>query len=381
VEATLLSINKRKFRGVSYSLLDLLFSREEKRGDWEGIAPLHSVPRQAAALQGSNTHGYDLDNPMLYPLFRDLSQVLKQVSRPVAAALQRYVRVNTQFLGELRIELAFYLGAARLIERIRAGGLPVCRPELAPQKARVCELEATYNLNLAVRTLAKGERDLSRIIITNNASFGPEGRIFVLTGPNQGGKTTYTQAIGLVQVLAQAGLYVPGTRARISPVDNIYTHFPVEEQPAQETGRLGEEAQRLGEIFARATRHSLVLLNESLSSTSPGESLYLARDIVGILRLLGARAVYSTHIHELAAAVDELNRDTPGDSTVISLISLVSDNGHAGEHPQDIRRTYRIVPGPPMGRSYAREIASRYGISYEQLEQLLRARGVLDEED
>jgi DNA mismatch repair ATPase MutS len=239
----------------------------------------------------------------------------------------------------------------------------------------VCEIDAAYNVNLALRLLAKGgARDLSRIVITNDVRFGPEGRIFVLTGPNQGGKTTYTQAVGLAHVLAQAGLYVPGSRARISPVDNIYTHFPVEERPDAEAGRLGEEAQRLNDLFARATRHSLILLNESLSSTSPGESLYLAQDVVRILRLLGARAIFATHLHDLAASLDDLNAQTPGDSPLISLVSLAVDHDGAGE----VRQTYRIVPGPPLGRSYAREIAARYGISYEQLEHMLRERGIVE---
>jgi DNA mismatch repair ATPase MutS len=192
----------------------------------------------------------------------------------------------------------------------------------------------------------------------------------VLTGPNQGGKTTYTQAVGLAHVLAQAGLFVPGERARISPADSIYTHFPVEERPDMESGRLGEEAQRLNDIFTRATRYSLVLLNESLASTSPGESLYLARDIVRTLRVLGARAIYATHLHELAADCDSLNAETPGDSQIVSLVSIVQEGGGTGE----ITQTYHIIPGPPRGRSYARELAARYGISYEQLIEMLRAR-------
>jgi DNA mismatch repair ATPase MutS len=295
----------------------------------------------------------------------------------VAAALRRYTQVNIQMLGGLGAELAFYLGAARLVEHLRAAGLPVCRPEIAPVEERACAIEGAYNVNLALRLIAREPKripDLRRAVITNDVTFGPEGRIFVLTGPNQGGKTTFTQAIGLAQMLAQAGLYVPGTRARLSPVDNIYTHFPMQERPETEAGRLGEEAQRLSDLFSHATPHSLILLNESLASTSPGESLYLARDIVRILRRLGARAIYATHLHDLAAGVDDLNAETPGDSTIVSLVSL------AREEDGEVRQTYRIVPGPPRGLSYAREIAAHYGISYEQLERTLRQRGLLDGE-
>jgi len=376
VEATLLAINARKFRGASASVLSALFGRNASGAEWEGLTPLHSAHggRQAADALAA---GADISDPLLHPLFRDLADVLKRVSRPVAAALRRYTQVNVQVLAGLGAELAFYLGAARLVELLRAAGLPMCRPEIAPVEERTCTIEAVYNVNLALRLIAREPKripDLRRTVISNDVAFGPEGRVFVLTGPNQGGKTTFTQAIGLAQVLAQAGLYVPGTRARISPVDNIYTPFPVQERPETDAGRLGEEAQRLSDLFAHATPHSLILLNESLASTSPGESLYLARDIVRILRRLGARAIYATHLHDLAANVDALNAGTPGDGTVVSLVSL------ACEDDGEVRQTYRIVPGPPRGLSYAREIAAHYGISYEQLEQTLRQRGLLDGE-
>jgi DNA mismatch repair protein MutS len=371
VEATLIAINNKKFRGYTSSLLNFLFGRDAQDGQWEGITPLHSARPNAAPAE--MPHGVDAANPLMYPLFRDLADVLKKISRPVASALNQYTRVNTRLLGHLGAELAFYLGAVRLMKRLQAGGLPVCRPEIAPKEARVCEISGLYNVNLALRLIARdGQTDLSGAIVPNEALFGAAGRIFVLTGPNQGGKTTYTQAVGLAMVLAQAGLFVPGTQARLSPADNIHTHFPVEERPEMETGRLGEEAKRLAQIFTQATRYSLVLLNESLASTSPGESLYLARDIVRTLRVLGARAIYATHLHELAAGCDELNAETPGDSLIASLVSLIQEGGGTGE----IAQTYRIIPGPPRGRSYARELAARYGISYEQLIAMLRARGL-----
>lgn len=374
VEATLLAISNRKFRGPGSSVLHTLFGTEVKGETLEGIAPLHTA---APGLGRPSPRGIDLHDPILYPLFRDLADVLKKISRPVAVALRRYMNINIQVLSGIGAELAFYLGALRLIERLRTAGLPICRPEIAPAEDRLCAIDDAYNPVLALRLLDKDQpRSLAGVVITNDLRFGAAGRIFVLTGPNQGGKTTYTQAVGLAQVLAQAGLFVPGSAARLSPVDSIYTHFPVEERPHMEAGRLGEEAQRLSAIFAQATRHSLILLNESLASTSPGEGLYLAQDLVRILRVLGARAIYATHLHDLAAGVDDLNASTPGDSAVISLVAQAVPHGSNG----NIRQTYQIVPGPPLGRSYAREIAARYGISYEQLAQQLRSRGVLNED-
>lgn len=369
VGAALIGVHDRPFRAETPSLFGALFGRGEP-GAQEIIGPLHSIPRERNPHDPS---GVDFTNPLLYPLFRDLAQVLKQASRPIARSLQKYVSVGVTFFAGLHADLAFYLGAVRLIERLRAAGLPVCRPEIAPVEARACAIDEAYNLNLALRALAEGS--VGRIV-PNAVRFDDTGRIFILTGPNQGGKTTYAQAIGLAQVLAQAGLYVPGARARISPVDAIYTHFPAEEAPEAEAGRLGEEAARLSAIFEQATPASLIILNESLSSTSAGESLYLAADVVRVLRLLGARAIFATHLHDLAAEVGALNAEPGGDSPVISLVSLVEEQ--PSEDGPRIRQTYRILPGPPRGRSYAREIAARYGISYEQLHGRLRARGLLD---
>lgn len=387
--ATLLQINKKRFHGSSDSLLGRLFGGTQG-GKWDGIAPLHTMPKTGGGEERS-----PYVRPIMVPLFRDLSDVLSRSCRPIAAALERYVQLNSRFLAEISEELVFYLGALHLIQRIEGWGLPMCRPEIVPMAERKCVLEEGYNLNLALRFAGEGTADLKERIIRNDIEIGKAGDVFVLTGPNRGGKTTYMQAVGLAQIMAQAGLYVPARIARISPVDGVFTHFPTEEHLELDTGRLGEEAQRLRGLFATATSHSLILLNESLSTTSPGESLFLARDVLRVLRLLGARAIYTTHIHELAGEVDRLNRESPGSGRIVSLISLVEDgrigeggavdgegsrwgrSDRSGETAPSVRRTFKILPGTPAGYSYAREVASKHGVSYKQLEELLRKRGVL----
>ena len=369
VAATLLSVNARRF--VSSSFLDRLLGRE--RDDFKGIGPLHSVPAidPGPGIPGLAGARQDI-NPLMVPLFSDLARVLDSVCRPIARTLRSYVTVQSGFLATLNGDMTFYLAALRLMKRLRGEGLPVCRPCILPMGERVGKLREAYNLNLALQ----GSRQpcgASRIV-RNDVYMDRLHRIAVLTGPNQGGKTTYTQMVGLCHVLAQAGLWLPASEAHISPVDNIFTHYPVEEQQAKATGRFGDEAQRLAQIFEQATRHSLILLNESLSSTSPGESVYLAQDISRILRRMGSRAIFATHLHELAAAVPRLNAEVDGDD---GLVSLVASRLSEGENDDD--RSYKILPGAPMGHSYAREIASKYGISYEQLEALLLQRGVLDE--
>lgn len=382
VEATLLAVNEQRFS--DQSLLKRLFGSQPE--PMQGIAPLHGVPKREVsgpyALPVDPELGRAVE-PMMVPLFDDLAKVLEKTTRPITKALKQYVEINSRMFVNLRQDLIYYLGALRFLRRLKEYKLPVCQPELAPVQDRICQVEGTYNANLALRLDAENPgQGLEQVIVRNDICMGPEGRALILTGPNRGGKTTYLQAVGLVHVLAQAGLFVPGEQARLSPVDQVFTHFPLEEKLEEDTGRFGDEARRLSEIFQQVTPHSLVLLNEALSGTSAGESLYLAQDVVRILRRVGARLVYSTHLHELAERAEAFNSNTPGDSKVVSLVASPIEESQLSETSLEaggrVQRSYRIEARPPMGRSYARQIAARYGIEYDQLERMLIERGVFE---
>jgi DNA mismatch repair protein MutS len=383
-EAVLLSVNPNPF--TESTLLGRFMGKSQ--AGVTGIAPLHAPPMTTggnsvitgAPMGGGPTRRAD---PMLLPLFRDLSRVLEKTTQPIARELRRYVHVSSRFLVDLRPEIIFYVQAAMLARRVESMGLPVCLPEIAPIAARTSEIADCYNLQLALHLSSNlPGQDVGRRVVANDVSLGSDGRIVILTGPNQGGKTTYMQAIGQAQVLAQAGLFVPGKSARISPVDGIYTHYPAEERLELGTGRFGDEARRIRAIFEQVTRRSLVLLNESLSTTNLADSLYLAQDIVRVLRRIGLRAIYTTHLHELAAGVDLLNADTPGDSQIVSMVASY-ETDHAARTDAtatDGSYSYRVIPSPPQGRSYADRIAVRYGIGFDQLISLLGERNVADGE-
>ncbi len=373
VQATLLSVNDRPF--TDQTLLNKLFGIKK---EGEGVAPLHSVPQRTVSGQYALPIDPELGwavEPMMVPLFNDLSKVLERTTLPIANQLKRYAILQNNLLINLRPGLIFYLGAVRFIRCLQDHGLPMCQPDIASSSMRICKVRDSFNVNLALRNLIDGQ-NLADVITMNDIDIGPDGQILILTGPNQGGKTTYMVGVGLVQVLAQVGCFIPGKQAEIRPVDNIFSHFPLEEKPDTEAGRFGEEAMRLGKIFEQVTRDSLVLLNESLSNTSFGESLYLAQDIVRILRRVGGRVIYATHLYELANRVEELNAFAPGDSKIISVVSSPVDQGSQASQGA-IKRTYKVEVRPPLGQSYAREIAARYGIGYEQLEKALSERGVL----
>lgn len=357
-EAVLLTVGSKSFTGSG--LYDKLIGRDGTHG----IAPLHSA----------DTGGFAA-NPLMVPLFRDLAMVMNRTVQPVAAALKEFVSLNGRMFVRLRDEILFYVGAVRLVRFLNSRGMPMVRPRIEPPGAGRFSVRGLYNIDLAIRFGREADgASLPSRVVGSDLVQDRTGRIVILTGPNRGGKTTFLQAVGLAQVLVQLGLYVPAREAAISPCDAIYTHYPALEVPERGTGRFGEEAERLKAIFASATGASLILLNETLSSTSMGESLYLAQDLLGLFRMMGCRVIYTTHLHQLAAEIDRINAEVPGDTALVSMVAGIE---RSGDGPHGIRPTFRIEPGPPSGYSYALELASRYGIDRDQLLAELSARGAV----
>ncbi len=336
--AVLLAINPQQI-GESVSLLDRLIGTRAEDTEETGIAPLHVLPKNP-------------DERPFSPLFQDLDRLMTQIAQPIARALTKYVRTSSAAVAGLEDELAFYGAALKLMKRMGERGVAFCQPEIAPIDECVTQIEGLVNINLALRSNDKP--------VPNPVEFGVEGRIALLTGPNSGGKTTYLQSVGLAQAMFQAGLFIPAKAARLSPIDAILTHFPQLETRQQ--GRLAEEASRLRTLFSVATGHSLILLNETFSSTSSGEALYLAQDILCGLRVIGVRAIFATHLVELVGRIDEIEAVAAGESRLFSLVAGVRLIGEAQAVP-----TYQITRGQPLGKSYAQEIARRHGISLEQI--------------
>jgi DNA mismatch repair ATPase MutS len=207
--------------------------------------------------------------------------------------------------------------------------------------------------------------------VRNDIGFDGTVGIVVITGANQGGKTTYVQGTGLLQVMAQAGLFVPAEQAVVSPIDTIITHFPSGEAGSIETGRLSQELGELSRMFDETTADSLLLLNESLASTNAAEALVVAEEMLAALRRVGTRTLYATHLHEIAERLSEINEPAEAGPEVRGLTAETEWDG------EQVRRTYRIVPGSPAGRSFARDLARKHGISYEQLIEKFSKRGLL----
>ena len=292
-------------------------------------------------------------DPLSDALKKVVTDILRRTVTEMKSMLNKYVGIEGYSFVSLMSEILFYIRFSELCEKIMEKGLPLCKAEVLNKGERSCDIKDIYNIKLAIKAVRGEDID----IVTNEFTFDDEKRIYILTGPNRGGKTTITQAVGLAFLLAQSGIYVPASSMSFSPCDNIFTHFPADENDTVDLGRLGEESKRLSEIFEDATEYSLILLNESLATTNVAEGLYIAKDVVKAMRYLGVRAVFNTHMHDLARNLDEVNGSVKGDSRIASMVTGV-DNG---------RRSFKVFIAPPQGVSYARDIAEKYGVTFDKI--------------
>ncbi|MCR4658116.1 MAG: DNA mismatch repair protein [Lachnospiraceae bacterium] len=278
-------------------------------------------------------------------------RLLRQTVKHLRDVLNKYTLLTITDITDLIPEFMYYVRWVEYIEKQKkkGGSFSKGRPV---DKGIFAEIRGIYNLKLL-----DSEETLKCGIVTNDLDFSDERCLYVLTGANRGGKTTVTQAVGQAFLLAQGGIYVPGTEFTFTPADNIFTHFPADEDKTMDLGRLGEECKRFKEIYSKATGKSLVLLNETFSTTSFEEGYYIAKDCEKAILEKGIRTIYNTHMHKLAFEIEELNNA----SRKYKAASLVMRTQKSGE------RSYKLEIAPPEGLSYANDIAQKYGVTYEML--------------
>lgn len=376
ISTGIVSINNEHYKemGILRNLLDYTRNKEELHDGvaFTGMTPYYlpkaSVDDKFAKMseKAASALPYGLVNstqvglnPLMNNLNLTITDMLQSTVRNLKSVLNKYVNVSGYALSSLISEFIFYLRWAELIDKVIEKGACVCKPEILDKPGAFIGKEI-YNFKLALHLLDGGTTN----IVKNDLDFSPEHRVYILTGPNRGGKTTITQAVGLLYLLAQNGIFVPGKKVALCPVNNIFTHFPADENQTVDLGRLGEESKRFSEIFTLATNRSLLLLNESFSTTSFTEGLYIAKDITKSLIYLGANAIFNTHMHELAACVDELNRAVNGQNYAASLITGI----------QNGERSYKIMISPPQGHSFAHDIAEKYGVTFQHLQKLIDSK-------
>ena len=339
-DAGLVSINTAPFR--QSSLMDRLLGRS-------GRDPMVCMSGFASIAKSSRD---DERQALDSAVHRALDVVFAKVIRSWEPVINQYYHDETRFFVELMDDLRFLSAAVHFLLELRAHGCRFCRPVIRPVQDRALHLHNVYNPMLALKV--SGEP-----IVANDFDYDENGRFYLVTGPNHGGKSIFCYSIGMAQALFQLGLPVPAERAEMSPVTGIYTHFPTSDEDNYGKGRLESECARISAILPRLRDTDLFLMDESFSSTSLLEGSYIAGEVLSAISEIGCGGVYVTHIHELTQRVRELSVGPGKLDNLVAQMQSVSDG----------TRSYRVLRTTPDGLSYARDIARKYGLSREEILQ------------
>jgi hypothetical protein len=264
---------------------------------------------------------------------RALSELTSRAVNDTANALAQSADHIKGFFQLLRAELGFYLGCLNLRGRLLAKGLPVCYPVPAALGTQRLDAGGLYDATLALTLDGP---------VTGNDVAADGRQLIMITGANQGGKSTLLRSVGQAQLMLQAGMFAPARELTGSACSGVFTHYKREEDATMERGKLDEELDRMSAITDWIRPDGLLLCNESFASTNEREGSQIAREIIRALTEAGIRIVFVTHLYDLAESIHARS-----DGRVLFL---------RAERETDGSRTYRLPEGDPLPTSYGEDL-------------------------
>ena len=261
--------------------------------------------------------------------FRALTEIRGKGINLVANALAQSTDHILSFFSMVRAELAFYVGCLNLHAQLVEKGETTCFPVPGGPERRALAARGLYDVSL---TFHLEGRVVGNDVDADNKS------LVMITGANQGGKSTFLRSLGLAQLMMQSGMFVGAESFSANVCDGVFTHYKREEDPSMKSGKLDEELSRMSAIADRITPDCILLCNESFASTNEREGSEIARQVVRALIEAGIKVIYVTHLFDLAHGfyLQELD-------TALFL---------RAERQRDGQRTFRLVEGEPLPTSY-----------------------------
>ena len=264
---------------------------------------------------------------------RALSELRDRGLALAADAIAKSAEHILNFFRMLQIELAFYIGCVNLHDQFLQLGASFSFPGVSAAAPARFSCKELYDVCLA---LSMNKKPVANDIAADDKN------LIIVTGANQGGKTTFLRSFGIAHLMMQCGMFVPAANMRANIVDGVFTHFKREEDPTMKSGKLDEELNRMNDIVNVMTPHSLLLFNESFAATNEREGSEIARQIVSALLEEGMKIVFVSHQYEFAHGYFEKN--------LSSALFLRADR------QEDGRRTFKLAEGEPLGTSFGEDL-------------------------
>ena len=250
-----------------------------------------------------------------------------------ADALAKSVEHVQSFFRMLQAELAFYVGCLNLHERLLALRAPFTFPEVS--EVGSCRLSCRELLDVSL-ALSMNDRPVGNDLAGDGKS------LIIVTGANQGGKTTFLRSLGLAQLMTQCGMFAVASRLSINIVDGLFTHFKREEDATMKSGKFDEELRRINQIVHILTPHALILFNKSFAATNEREGSEIARQIVSALLERGQKVAFVSHQFALTHRFLQKRLN--------SALFLRADR------LEDGRRTFKLIEGEPLSTSFGKDV-------------------------
>jgi hypothetical protein len=264
--------------------------------------------------------------------FKSLEAIRGRGINGVANSVAQSADHVKSFFSMLRLELAFYLGCLNLHDRLNGKGEPVTFPEPLPAGQLTLTAQGLYDICLALH--------LENEVVGNDVN--ADGKALVMiTGANQGGKSTLLRSLGLAHLMMQAGMFTGARSFRAGVCDGVFTHFKREEDATMESGKLDEELSRMSAIAGQVTRHSILLCNESFASTNEREGSEIARQVVRAMLAKQIKVIFVTHMYDLSHG---FYAEQPGNALFLR-----------AERQPDGQRTFHVTEGEPLPTSYGED--------------------------
>lgn len=279
-----------------------------------------------------------------------VAQLYPETFSSLATFCSEKLNFIDEVIGNFDREIQFYISYLEYMEAFKKIGLSFCYPEISTESKEILSRDG-FDLALAHNL----KRD-NAVVVCNDFELKGKERIIVVSGPNQGGKTTFARAFGQLHYLASLGCPIPGRAAKLFLYDQLFTHFEKEETINNQSGKLQDDLVRIHEILEQATPNSLIIMNEIFTSTTLKDAVVLSKRIFKEIIDLDLLCVCVTFIDELSRL---------GEKT-ISMVSTVN--------PEDTnQRTFKIIRRDADGISYAISIVEKYHLTYQHLKERIKS--------